>query len=106
MRLSWRKEPNETGLARTGQFPRGFDLRISGITLGSVRPLNRRVTKWYWHTAHPLTLNAIPRQNTAHAPVDTADEAKQACEAFWRERLGKTELDEITRIAAAAESDE
>jgi len=61
----WRKEPNETGLARVCQSPRGFDLTQAGKILARVR--RTRNGGWFWY---------MLSHNTCDNPVATADEAK------------------------------
>lgn len=84
LRITWKKEPNETGLASIGQSPRGYDLRINGEHVGSVRPnrigFERRWVGWWWYAVsdkHGITL-----RNEARAPLKTIEEAKDACKAY------------------------
>ena len=35
-RLTWRRQPDETGLSRVCQSDRGFELRYSGVIVGRV----------------------------------------------------------------------
>jgi len=70
MALRFRKQPNETGLARAVQGPRGYELRDGTRVVMHVAPLLYRrweITGWY---VYGLGIN------TASNPVDTADEAK------------------------------
>lgn len=84
MRITWKKEPNETGLARIGQSPRGYDLNIDGERVGSVRPhrvgWERRWDGWWWCARSDK--HGIPLRNEASNPLKTIEEAKDACKAY------------------------
>jgi hypothetical protein len=89
-RLTWRRQPNETGLARVCQHERGAELRLNGDIVGHVAPVigNFRTTVgWYWY-ARADGPKLIPLCNTHAQPVSTMDAAKADCEAYVRERLG------------------
>jgi len=90
MKITWKKQPSETGLARVCQAPRGADLRIDGVRVMSVRPagrgLGRSVSGWYWYGSSEAL--GIPHTNTCDTPLPTLEEAKAACEASVREALG------------------
>ena len=94
LKLTWRKEPNETGLAGVTQSPRGAELRLNGKEVGSVAAIriSFQVYKgWYWLAGNEPTEElpfTIPRRNTCGKPVDTMEEAKNRCEAFVRKHLG------------------
>lgn len=85
MRLTWRKEPHETGLARVCQGPRGAELRIDGTLVAHVSALrvgfSRDYDGWYWYCGTEPALGILHR-NTCRAPVSTIDEAKAACRAY------------------------
>lgn len=90
-RLTWKHEPNEKGLARVGQGPRGYDLnfgehkRIASVDM--VRQGSKFVYKgWYWSCASDDALG-ITHHNTASNPVETMDEAKEQAEAYIRSCL-------------------
>lgn len=91
MRLTWKRQANETGLARVCQSPRGFDLRAGGRYIGGVRPhrVDRfgRYAGWYWYAVDD-TLR-IGRMNTNDSPVLTIEEAKSECIAYVRACLAK-----------------
>ena len=40
-RLTWSRQPNETGLARVCQSERGKDLKLLGCRIAYVRPFGR-----------------------------------------------------------------
>lgn len=51
MRVTWRKEPKETGLAGVCQRTQGVILKVDGNDVASVNPIykNRGATgKWYF----------------------------------------------------------
>lgn len=75
MALRWAKQPNERGLSRIVQGPRGFELRDGGRTEMHVAPLGRNTAQWYWY-GHG--------KNTCASPVATAEEAKQQAAAHYR----------------------
>ena len=88
MAARWRKEPSETGLARVGQRPRGFELRENGEVLLHVSPLSGKtrwdIVGWYWYGLG---------MNTCHEPVATPEEAKaQAVKHLKAVRSNATEL--------------
>ena len=68
----WRKQPNEIGLSRVFQSPRGYDLTENGETLIVVRPIQvgwgHDYDGWWWYS-YGL--------NTRRTPFKTKDEAKQ-----------------------------
>ena len=51
-RLTWSRQPNETGLARVCQAERGKDLKYNGKRIAYVRPLcdgfHRKTVGYYW----------------------------------------------------------
>lgn len=73
MALRFRKQPDERGLARVCQGPRGYELRDGTLVVMHVAPLTGlgraryEVAGWY---VYGLGIN------TASEPVATADEAK------------------------------
>ena len=92
-RLTWRKQPNETGLRSIGQGPRGAILKVDGEDVGRVYAYGRGITGdphrgWYW-TARD-NAGHIPLRNTAGKPVKDLEEAKAACKAYVLECLAKT----------------
>jgi hypothetical protein len=72
MSLRYRKEPDETGLARAVQGPRGYELRDGEEVVMRVAPLTGRdrYTIYGWYV-YGLGIN------TVGIPVATADEAKE-----------------------------
>jgi hypothetical protein len=85
-RLSWRKEPNETGLRAVGQGPRGVELRVKGTRLATVSPLSagwQSWKGWYWVCPSNPSLG-IKYCNTCSSPCETQDEAKEECEKYVR----------------------
>lgn len=94
-RLSWRKQPSETGLARVCQAPRGAILRwappgAEGKDIGRVYPRAvdfHKYDGWYWYAKSAD--GRIRRCNTANNPVETLEEAKAACLAYVRAELSR-----------------
>lgn len=83
MRLVWRKQPSETGLARVTQGPRGFELRLGKEIVMRVAPLTDRTARytilgWYWYGMG---------MNTVHKPCATAEEAKNQAKAAYQELI-------------------
>lgn len=82
MSLRWRKQPNETGLRRVVQGPRGAELRDGKRVVMRVAPLGRGADgEWYWYG-----LGA----NTAAQPLASIEEAKRGAEAYAREHYKPT----------------
>lgn len=83
VRLSWRKQPNETGLARVCQGTRGFELRQGKETLAVVAVLGGRYSRgpWYWYGMG---------RNTASQPAPTFDTAKAEALAWVKSQLEVT----------------
>ena len=94
-RLRWKREQPEHGLARVCQSPRGYDLRLGGVKVGSVRPLRVGFADydgWFWVACHAVL--GIPWRNSAAAghPRMTMVEAKAACESYVRQCLSVAEV--------------
>lgn len=92
-RLTWRKEPNETGLARVCQGPRGFELRHAGVRVGSVAPStgmgNARYTINGWYCYGSWIDWGVPSINTCQTLVKTPEEAKEILMAHFREHIDR-----------------
>ena len=89
-RLTWSRQPNETGLARVCQSERGKDLKLLGCRIAYVRPFGRwraleSEAQWYWVAFD--TAKGIPLRNTSSEPCATMEEAQAQCEAYVRECL-------------------
>lgn len=85
MRITWSKEPHSTGLARIGEGPRGYYIKIDGENVGSVNPVCKDyvVIKWYWAVGSYEQFNMKHRNGVAEKIYfQTADEAKKACRAY------------------------
>lgn len=93
-RITWSKEPNETGLARVCQDPRGRNLKVDRRIVGRVCPPGRFRTltngcEWYAvddELSIPL-VNSCCGANPVFYP--TMDEAAAACEAYVRACIEK-----------------
>ena len=86
----WRRQPNERGLARVCQSPRGYELHENGKQLAYVSPvtrgLTREVTGWYFVCLGPAHHNSL-WENVAYP---TADEAKGAALAHIKQATTPT----------------
>ena len=84
MRLTWKRQPHETGLRRVCQGERGYNLRLDSETVASVR-LDRSIMGegrgYFWSCP---ARDLWPWHNTAAEGVffATADEAKADCKAW------------------------
>lgn len=88
MRLTWRKQPSERGLASVCQSPRGLICKVDGEDVADVSPLPvgfHRYDGWYWVAVSDF--HPIPLKNTCKAPCKTIDEAKAQAERYVRECL-------------------
>ena len=86
-RLTWRREPKETGLRRVYQGTRGYELRYNQETIITVSPLYRYwdryiddIVGWYW-----VGLG----RNTCQTPCSTPEEAKIEAKAYAKEYLAR-----------------
>lgn len=85
MRITWRKQPNEKGLASVGQGPRGAILRVDGEDIGHVsascKGLAFRWDGWYWVARSD---GKVPLKNTASESKYYKDieDAKRDCKAY------------------------
>ena len=88
-RLTWSRQPSETGLARVCQGERGRILKINGSKVGyagaAYKEWSHIVAGYYWYAGDDKL--GIERRNTAHEPVSTLEEAQAQCEAHVRECL-------------------
>lgn len=89
-RLTWRKQPNEKGLAAVCQTPRGYELRHAGVRLGSVSPsteMGRRYDIKGWYGCGAWDEWGVPRINTCHTLSETMEEAKRVLMAHFRKYI-------------------
>lgn len=73
MAARWRKQPNDTGLARVCQGQRGFELREDGKRLMSVSHAPERYGHngmWYWVGFGINTFGQTMFQNKEDAKID------------------------------------
>ena len=76
MAKRWRKQPNETGLSRVGQSPRGYELRENNEIIAHVAPRMKNtvtIAGWYWYGFG---------QNTSDHLVQTAGECKSQVKEY------------------------
>jgi hypothetical protein len=85
-RLTWKREPDERGLAAVAQRPRGFVLSYGGVEVAYVYPsMNwRDIVGWYYVAGY---VDGVPHRNTCRELVATPDEAKAACIDYVRAHL-------------------
>lgn len=97
-RLRWRKEPNERGLASTGQAPRGAELwygneRIATVTAGRHGSGFGPPDTWSWSARSDH--NGVPWRNSAaegrYWPLtdEGLEAAKADCRAYVERCLGR-----------------
>lgn len=95
MRLTWSKQPHETGLRAVGQSPRGLLLKVDGEIVGRVCANCVGWMKWAgWYWCARSDEKGVPLYNTAALPPGNDEAvfkdiegAKSACEAYVRECL-------------------
>jgi hypothetical protein len=90
VRLTWKRQANESGLAGVCQQERGWDLRANGVCVASVRPARRgfeRDTVGWWWSCPSDDTRGIGWKNTASAAVKTPEEARDACEYYIRKAM-------------------
>lgn len=82
MRITWKKQASEHGLAGMCQSPRGYVLRIDGKNVGSVSWC-RNASPWMWSVASDDDFG-IPWSNSAARGVYYQDIelAKTECKAY------------------------
>lgn len=83
MKLTWKKEPKETGLRRITAGPSGSKLHDGLKTYATVCALGGGmhcpVKGWYWVSGWS---SGIPHKNTCNEPVATEKDAKKAARDF------------------------
>lgn len=88
-RLTWSRQPDETGLARVCQPPRGAILKANGKEVAYVSPVlgwpNRHILGWYFVGMGQNSYN--DPDGTGVFP--TMNEAKAACKAYIVGQLAK-----------------
>jgi hypothetical protein len=97
-RITWRRQSNETGLRSVGAVERGYDLRVNGDAVASVRPvtggtvMDRATRGWYWSAPTNAALGIEWRNTfTRTAPnFATVEEAKADAEKYVRGCLAAT----------------
>lgn len=91
LKMSWRRQPNETGLRRVCQGPRGWDLAVGGEIVARSRPkldLGRRIEGWYFYGRDDV--RGVPLENTSQSLVSSSLDAISAAEDHFRKYLGST----------------
>jgi hypothetical protein len=86
--LRWRRQPNESGLARVIQGERGWHLMYGDDRMGTVSRLDRHNPSdgYYFYAGH--TRLGVPSRNTASdPPFPDADAAKAACREYVEAHL-------------------
>lgn len=81
MRITFRREERETGLARVCQGTRGWDINVNGVRVGGVRPSHRHSSEsWFWYVGSNVL--GLPYISTCNEPVTTSEEAKLAAKEW------------------------
>jgi hypothetical protein len=91
MRLTWKKQANETGLASICQTPRGYNLRYKGAEIGHIY-FGRSPEGWYWY-ARSDKYN-VPLYNSAAEGIPRykdIEAAKAACKEYVMSTLQGTQ---------------
>ena len=90
--MAWRSEPLKTW---SKENPRGFELFYKKVRVARVFPFRVGFTtfddRWYWiaYYAGDPGVPAIPRRSSVHDPVHDPRKAKDDCEDYVRQCLGK-----------------
>lgn len=87
MRLRWKKDKAETGLARIGAAPRGHTLHDGEKEYAHVSPLGggwRELRGWFWSCP---TSAVGEYANTCNDPAPDVETAKAQAMAFVKARL-------------------
>jgi len=96
-RLTWSKEPHETGLARVCEAPRGKILKVDGVEVASVNPYSIGFHEWggWYFCARNDKLGVLRKNSCVRGDgylVSDFDTVRDACEKYVRECLEKAEL--------------
>lgn len=90
-RITWSKEPNEQGLSRVNQGPRGAILKVNGFLVARVQAHcvgYHNYNGWYWVARYDKGENnqtfEVPLKNTCAKPAKDLEVAKAECEAYVR----------------------
>lgn len=89
-RLTWSRQPNETGLAGVCQSPRGAILKADGKPVARVSPdmggrFYRDILGWYFYGMGRNSFNDPDRAGF----FPTMDEAKAACKVWILAQIAK-----------------
>jgi hypothetical protein len=88
MRLTWRKQPSESGLASTCQSPRGLVCKVDGEDVARVyaHPVGyHKYNGWFWVAVGDT--HKIPLHNSCKTPVQDMLEAKRQATEYVRRYL-------------------
>lgn len=92
MRLTWKKDKPDRGLAGIGRgTPKGSTLNSGGVAYAHVDEVGKSIfdrnkVGWYWSAP---SNGDIPLKNTYSNPVATEEEAKATAKAYILEYLNK-----------------
>jgi len=87
MRLRWKKNPRETGLAAVGAAPRGSYYHDGDLKYASVSPIGggwHEFGGWYFVAGWD---SDIPHYNSCNTPCETEAEAKQMAQEYVKANL-------------------
>lgn len=88
MRLRWKKDKRDKGLAGVAAGPIPSTLRIDGAVIAAVvYSHNRSHSKWYWVAGWDARDRGVPHKNTCNEPPLSEEGAKAAALAYVAEHL-------------------
>lgn len=93
-RMTWRKQPNERGLASVGQVPRGKILKRDGEDIAHVYPSMEgwsRHTVKGWYFVARSDRQGIPLMNSSTEPAESMGMAMEQCRAYVDKCLAEKE---------------
>lgn len=84
-RLTWRRQENETGLAKICQTPRGLVGKVDGKDVFRVSPkfvgFSRVIDGWWWiHTAPNMAVRSFDTMPL----FDTKEAARDSATAYYK----------------------
>jgi hypothetical protein len=84
MRITFRLDPQETGLARVTAGPRGYTIKVDGADVGHLSRIRVKFQEWGgWYFYARLNGRY---KNTSNSPVATLEEIKAAAKAWLLEK--------------------
>lgn len=105
IKMTWRRQPNETGLRRVGQTERGWELRMGTVDVASTHPKYRgwsREKEGYYWVAR-LDIPEIPLMNTAGDPVSAPGRAIKDVEDYVKKYIPNAKINRAALTKAGIE---